>query len=300
MKIELIKSKDNTDESYWLIGLTLSSTLIENQSIETLYNYYSKKLTDLNDCYYAFGRILMYKGLYYQAEKWLQSTNHSEELAEIAIRENQLERANQYLEKTSEDSDDANLLRAYVNLLTSSDNVAKGRTILMKICSEATDKLVRARANIALGFINLIVAQQIDQAFDYFQLGNETLSKNLPDIHPDIAKSLIGMGYAYFAQQKNNEAENIFQKAFQIQKQSLTSNHPDLAKTRNGLAHCFSIEKRTHKQALKELEYALNILLQTFPQESKTHPEILLTKNDTDKIRKKRELRVRNTLLDYI
>jgi hypothetical protein len=300
MKIELIKSKDNVEESYWLIGLNLSPTLSSKQSIETLYNYYFKKLTDLNDCHYALGRILMYKGLYYQAEKWLQSTNHFEELAELAIRQNQIERANQYLEKTSEESDDANLLRAYVNLLTSSDNVAKGRTILMKICSEATDKIVRARANIALGFINLIVSQQIDQALDYFRLGNETLCKNLPDIHPDIARSLIGLGYAYFAQQNKIEAEKIFQKAFQIQEQSLTSNHPDWAKTRNGLAHCFSIEKRTHKQALKELEYAFNILIQTFPREYKTHPEILLTKHDTEKIRKGKELRVRNTLLDYI
>ena len=46
----------------------------------------------------------MYKGLYYQAEKWLQIHNHYEDLAEIAIRQNQHEQANQYLEHLPEDS----------------------------------------------------------------------------------------------------------------------------------------------------------------------------------------------------
>jgi tetratricopeptide (TPR) repeat protein len=299
MKIELIEGKDNQD-SYWLIGLNLCSTFDTKQSIQTLYDYYSKILTNLNDIHHAFGRILMYKGLYYQAEKWLQTNNHYEELAELAIRQYQLEQANQYLEHLPEDSHDANLLRAYVYLLTSSDSIAKGRTILMKICSEATDRIIRARANIALGFINLIVTQQIDQALDYFTLGNEAFCKNLPDIHPDIAKSFIGIGYTYFAQKNINEAEKAFQIAFKIQKQSLIYNHPDFAKTRNGLAHCLSIEKRTIKQALQEFEYAFNILIQTFSREYKTHPEILLTKNDTERLRKGKELRARNTLLDYI
>jgi tetratricopeptide (TPR) repeat protein len=242
----------------------------------------------------------MYKGFYYQAEQWLQINHHYQELAEVAIRQNEIERANQYLAHLSEDSDDANLLRAYVNLLTSSDNINKARAILMRIFSEATDILVRARANLALGFIHLATSQPIDQTLDYFKLGNKALCKNLPDIHPDIAKSLIGIGYTYFAQQNINEAEKAFQMALEIQKQSLRYDHPDFAKTRNGLAHCLANEKRTVKQALKEFEYAFNILIQTFPREAKTHPEILLTKNDSEKLRKGKKLQARNTLLDYI
>jgi tetratricopeptide (TPR) repeat protein len=300
IKIELIEEQNANQESYWLIGLNLCPTFDTKQSIQTLYDYYFKILTELNDLHYAFGRILMYKGLYYQAEEWFKINNHYEELAEIAIRQNQLERANQYLENLPEDSNDANLLRAYVNLLTSHENIAKGRTLLMKICSEATDRIVRARANIALGFINLTVTQQIDQALEYFKLGNETLSKHLPEIHPDIAKSYLGIGYTYFVQQNINESEKAFKIAFNIQKQSLIYNHPDFAKTRNGLAHCLSMNKQTIKQALKELEYALNILIQTFSREYKTHPEILLTKIDMEKLRKGKDLRARNTLLDYI
>jgi tetratricopeptide (TPR) repeat protein len=298
MKIEFIEGEN--EDSYWLLGLNLCSARDTKQSIQTLYNYYLKNLTELKDVHHAFGRILMYKGLYYKAEKWLQTGNHYEDLAEIAIRQNQCERANQYLEHLPEDSDDGNLLRAYVNLLISIDNIAKGRTLLMKVCSEATDRIVRARANIALGFINLIVTQQIDQALDYFTVGSQTLCKYLPEIHPDIAKSYIGIGYTHFVRHDINEAEKYFQMAFKIQKQSLSYKHPDLAKTRNGLAHCLSLQKQTIKQAFKEFEYAFNILMQTFPREYKIHPEILLTKNDMEKLRKGKELRARNTLLDYI
>jgi tetratricopeptide (TPR) repeat protein len=300
MKIEFIESENEHEGSYWLLGLSLCPTLDTKQSIQTLYEYYLKNLTELKNLHHAFGRILMYKGLYYQAEKWLLTNNHYEDLAVLAIRQNQCEKANQYLEHLPEDSDDANLLRAYVNLLLSSDNIAKGRTFLMKICSEATDRIVRARANIALGFLNLIVTQQIDQALDHFTLGSQTLCKYVPDIHPDIAKSFIGIGYTHFVRHDIDEAEKYFQMALKIQKQSLTYNHPDIAKTRNGLAHCLSRKKQTIKQALKEFEYALNILSNTFRREREHHPEILATIHDIDKLRKEKDLHPRNTLLDYI
>ncbi|CAF4833052.1 unnamed protein product, partial [Rotaria sp. Silwood1] len=298
--IEYVENQVDNKESYWLIGVNLGSTLNRQQSIETLYEYYRKKLIELNDVHYALGRILMYKGLYYQAEKWLQTNNHYEDLAELAIRQSQCERANQYLQHLPENSNDANLLRAYVNLLSSNDNIAKGRTILMKIGTDATDKIIRARVNIGLGFINLAVAQQNDQTLDYFTLGSETLCNSLPDIHPDIAKSYLGIGYAYFAQKKIKDAEKYFQMALTIQKQSLPYLHPDVAKTRSGIAHCLSVQKQTMQQALQELQYAYNILMHTFPREYKTHPEILLTKIDIDRLRKGKELYVRNTLLDYI
>jgi len=242
----------------------------------------------------------MYKGLYYQAEKWLETTNHYEDLAELAIRQNQCERANQYLEHLPEDSNDANLLRAYVDLLTSNDNIAKARTLLIRINSDATDKIVRARANIALGFIHLIITQQIDQAFEYFKLGNEALCKHLPDIHPDIAKSCIGLGYTYFTQHNINDAEKYFQMAFNIQKQSLPSTHPDFAKSRSGLGHCLSVQQQTSKQALQEFGYALTILIRAFPGQYEKHPEVLATMKDQERVRKDKELRARNTLLDYI
>ncbi|CAF1456750.1 unnamed protein product [Rotaria sordida] len=300
MKLEYIENQDEDKDSYWLIGVNLCTTLDRQESIETLYEYYRKELIELNNIHYALGRILMYKGWYYEAEKWLQTTNHYKDLAELAIRQNQCERANQYLEHLSEDSDDANLLRAYVNLLSSNDNIAKGRTLLMKIGSDATDKIIRARVNIGLGFINLVVSQQNDQALDYFILGSKTLCKNLPNIHPDIAKSYIGIGYAYYAQNKIQDAEKYFQMALTIQKQSLPYIHSDVAKTHSGIAHCLSIQKQTIQKALEELQYAYNILMHTLSREYKKHPQILLTKIDIDRIRKGKELHVRNTLLDYI
>lgn len=300
MKIELVEENANDLNSYWIIGLNLSSAFNTNDSIQNLYNYYFKNLTELNNLYQTLGRILIYKGSYNQAEQWLTIGNHYEELSEIAIRRYHLEQAEQYLKNLSEDSNDANLLRAYVNLLTSSEHAARGRTILMKICSEATDRIVRAKANIALGFINLIVTKQIDQALDYFKIGNETLSKHLPDIHPDVAKSYLGIGYAYFMQGNFIESEKAFQTAFQIQKQSIISNHPDFAKTRNGLAHCLGVKKQTIEQAFKEFDYAYEILKQTFSPEYKTHPEIILTKNDMKILRKGKDLQARNLLLDYI
>jgi len=300
IKIEYVEQSDQEENAYWLIGLNLCPTLDLKPSIQTLYGYYLKELTALNNIHHAFGRILMYKGFYFQAEKWLQINNHYSELAELAIRQSHYEQAGQYLENLSEDSDDANLLRAYLNILTSNDNYSKARLILMKIFSEATDKLVRARANIALGFINLISTQQIDQAFEHFILANEVLRKLLPDIHPNIAKSFIGIGYTYYIQRNIIDAKKSFETAFTIQKQSLIYNHPDFAKTRNGRAHCLSIDKQTIKQALNEFEYALNILFDTFPNEHQYHSEILATINDIERLKKGKELRVRNTLLDYI
>ncbi|CAF3697432.1 unnamed protein product [Adineta steineri] len=296
MKIEFIERED----PYWLIGMNICSTLNKNQSIQNLYEYYLNDLNKLNNIHHGFGRILMYKSLYYQAEKWFENTNHYEELAELAIRQNHCEQANQYLEKLPEDSHDANLLRAYVNILTSDDNITKGRTILMKIISDATDKIVRARANIALGFISLTVTQQIDQALEHFTLGNDTLCKNLPDIHPDIAKSFIGIGYTYFVRHDINQAEKSFQTAFDIQKQCLPYKHYDFARTRNGLGHCLAIQKQTMKQALSEFGHAINILIRTFRKEYKKHPEVLLTRIDIERVQKGKELGARNTILDYI
>lgn len=300
LKIELIKPREDNQEPYWLIGAILSSTFDVNPSAETLYQYYRKTLIEYNNLHYAFGRILMYKGLYIQAANWFQPGDHPQELAELAIRRNQIERANQYLSQASEDSDHANLLRAYVYLLTGDENTSKARTLLMKISSETTDRIVRARINITLGFINLIVSQQADQALEYFQTGNETLRKILPAIHPDIAKSWIGVGYAYLTEHNKDEAQKAFEEALKIQQQSLPSTHPDLAKTYNGLAHCFARDKQTIKQALKELESAFEILVRAYPQEYKTHPEFISTQHDYQKIRKGKELHARNTLLDYI
>jgi tetratricopeptide (TPR) repeat protein len=297
IKIEYIEQPDDQETAYWLIGLNLSPTLDLKPSIQTLYEYYFKELTALNNLHHAFGRIFMYKGFYSQADKWLQIDNHYPELAELAIRQSRYEQAQEYLAHLSEDSDDANLLRAYLNILTSHDNISKARLLLIKVISEATDKLIRARANITLGFINLILTQQVDQAFEHFTLGNEVLRKLLPDIHPIIAKSFIGIGYTYYIQRNIIEARKSFEKAFTIQKQSLVYNHPDFARTRNGRAHCLSTEKQTIKQALNECEYALNILLDTFP---KGHPEILTTIHDIERLKKGKELRPRNTLLDYI
>ena len=299
-KIEYIEQSHKYQESYWLIGLNLCLKLDSLPSIETLYQYYRKNLSELNDTHYALGRILMYKGLYYQAEKWLQIHNHYEDLAEIAIRQNQCDQASQYLEHLPEDSYSGQLLRAYTNLISSNENIAKPRTILIKICSDATDRVVRARANIALGFINLVRTQQFDQAMEYFQLGHDTLRKYLPDIHPDTAKSYIGVGYAHFSQHKINDAEEYFREAHKLQKQSLSCAHPDIAKTRNGLAHCLSTQKQTVKQALKEFDYALEILKNTFHRQNKKHPEIVQTKNDIEKVRRGKELHARTTLLDYI
>ncbi|CAF4352423.1 unnamed protein product, partial [Rotaria magnacalcarata] len=87
MKIEYVETQGAHPDSYWLIGLNLCATLDVQKSTKTLYGYYRKTLTDLEDLHYAFGRILIYKGLYYEAEKWLQTNNHYEDLAELAIRQ---------------------------------------------------------------------------------------------------------------------------------------------------------------------------------------------------------------------
>jgi tetratricopeptide (TPR) repeat protein len=300
VKIEYIVQEDDQENAYWLLGLNLRPTLDSKPSRQTLYDYYLKEFTDLNNLHHAFGRIFMYKGMYSQAEKWLEIDHQYIELAELAIRQSHYEQAKQYLEYLSEDSDNANLLRAYLNILTSNDNFSKARMILMKIFSESTDKLVRAQANITLGFINLIITQQIDQALEHFTLGNEVLRKLLPEIHPFIAKSFLGIGYTYYIKRKISESREAFEMAFRIQRQSLIHNHPDFAKTRNGRAHCLSTDKQTIKKALNEFDYALNILLDTFPNEHQRHPEIAATIHDIERLKKGKELRPRNTLLDYI
>ena len=299
-KIEYIEDEGNAENSYWLIGLNLRSTFESKSSRQTLYEYYQKEFVDLNNLHHTFGRILMYKGLYTQAEEWLQIDPQYLELAEIAIRRSNYEKAKEYLQHLPDDSDQANLLRAHLNILISGDQISKTRLMLIRIVSESTDRLIRARANMTLGFLNLITLQQIDQALEYFTLANEVLGKLLPDIHPLFGKSFLGIGYAFYMQGKVSEAKESFEMAFRIQKQALVYNHPDFAKTRNARAHCLSTDQRTIKQALKESEYALNILLETFANQHHQHPEILATMNDLEKLKKGKKLPPRNTLLDYI
>ncbi|CAF2052675.1 unnamed protein product [Rotaria magnacalcarata] len=302
IKVEYVEQQDEQQQQhpYWLIGLNLNARFNSTPSIQNLYQYYFKELTELNNVHQAFGRILIHKGYYVQAEKWLQTDNHYEELAELAIRQGHLEQAKEYLEHLSEDSHEANLLYAYYYVLTSKDNFPKARLIFMKIVSEATDRYIRAQANIGLGFISLIMTQQIDLAFEYFTIANEVLRRILPDIHPSIAKSYIGLGYTYYHQHKIADAKKSFQTAFNIQKQSLIYNHPEFAKTRNGFAYCFSNDKQTIKKASNEFEHSLNILLHTFRHDFQQHPQILAARSDIEKLKKGKELRSRNTLLDYI
>ena len=120
----------------------------------------------------------------------------------------------------------------------------------------------------------------------------------LPSIHPDVAKSYLGIAYTYYSQENFIDAKKNFQTAFNIQKQFLIYAHPDLAKTRSGLAHCLSTDKQTMKNALNEFEYALNILLETY--QSEHHPEIVATRLNMEHLRKGRQLLSSNTLLDYI
>lgn len=72
IKIEYIESEDDEQNSYWIIGLNFCPTSNLKPSIQNLYGYYLKELTSLNNIHHAFGRILMYKGCYSQAETWLE------------------------------------------------------------------------------------------------------------------------------------------------------------------------------------------------------------------------------------
>ena len=296
IKVEYVEH----DEPYWIIGLKLLPTLNPKTSLEILYNYYFKELKSLNNLHHAFGRLFMYKGAYFQAEQWLQIDNQYIELAELSLRQGRFAQTKIYLENLPDDCDDANILRAFLNILTSIDNFSKSRLLLMQIFSEATDKFIRARVNLSLGFINLILTQQIDQAFEHFNLAHEVLRKLLPDCHPFLVKSYLGLGYTYYAQRKLEEARQCFENAFQIQAQLLPFDHPDFAQTRSARAHCLSTDKQKLGQALNESEYALNILIDAFPNNRQHHPEILATKHDIERLKKGKELRPRNTLLNYI
>lgn len=296
VKIEWVDEQN----PYWVLGLTLQPTQSSDPSVDALYNYYLKNLTNLNDTYRAIGRLLIQRGSYYRAEMWFEGKPHVEELAEIAVRRNQHAKALQYLQQAPGDSDDAQLWRAYAYLLTSNENIAKGRTLLKEIISNANDKIVRARANIGLGFASLVTTQQADQALEYFSLGHQTLSKTLPPLHPELATSLIGIGYAQFVKQEFEDSEKHFQTARRIQKQVLPFQHPDCAKARSGLAHCLLVRPQTAKQGLQELATAMSIFLRTFRLDYKTHPQVVLTNYDIDRAQRGKPLRARATLLDYI
>lgn len=300
IKIEYIEPEDKLENAYWLIGLNLYPTFDLKSSNQTLYDYYLKELINLNNIHHAFGRILMYKGYYSQAQAWLAIDHHYYELTELAIRQSHYEQAEKYLEHLPKDSDQANLLRANLNILISHNNLSNARFILMKLFSDSDDLYIRAQANLTFGFINLILTQQFDQAFEHFTLANNVLQKLLPSIHPYIALSLIGIGYTYYAQNNIIDARKSFEQAYHIQKQSLIYNHPDFAKIRNARAHCLSTNKQTIEQALNESKYALNILFDTFLNEQKYHPEILATFKDIEKLKKGKKLLVRHNLLDYI
>ncbi|CAF0824997.1 unnamed protein product [Adineta ricciae] len=296
IKVELIDEND----SCWLVGLSLSPTLNRNQATQDLYEDYSKSLRNLDDTHHAFGRILIYKGLYSQAEKWFENTTHYEELAEVTLRQNLCQKASDYLQQLPEDSHSANLLRAYVYLLTSSDNIGKGKLLLTKIYSDANDDIVGARAAIALGFIEFIVTQKTEEALKYFTSAYDILHRNAPEIHPDVAKSLIAIGYVHFAKDNLSEAEKIFREALAIQSQFLPYNHPDIGKGRIGLAHCLAANPKKGKEALQELGSAIRALIRAYRRTFKIHPEVLLTRSEIERVQNDKQLHARNLLFDYI
>lgn len=300
MKIEYVEEVDPQKESFWVIGLNLCSTLDAKPAVEGLFEYYLTSLGELNNNYLALGRILMYKGHYHQSKEWLRQTDDYEDLAEIALRQCRYEEATQLLERLPEDSDNANLLRAYLCILTSTENISKGRLILTKIAAEATDRILRARVNIALGFINLIVSQKTTEALEQFTVASDTLVKRLPAIHPHVVNSFIALGYTHFVNKDIEEAQKYFEMALTRQKQALTGRHPDFARTHSGLAHCYSVQERTMKQAMREFERALDVLFLSFHREQKYHAEILATIQDMKTLEKGKKLGARSSLLDFI
>ncbi|CAF0960687.1 unnamed protein product [Didymodactylos carnosus] len=306
-KFRLMKIEYHEDKQFWLIGIQLCRTIDDN--VIELYNYYKNTLFELHNTTYAYGKILYYKGLFANAEMYLNLalTNETEQLTQIQcdlcefyMRNGDYDRAaDLHTQALTSQSDNfhIHILGCYLKILTKdSDNA---RSSLEKIIADhQNNPLILTKAYVGLGFIS-VFQSNIQYALDLFILADNAAREYLPHNHPERAKILICMGYANYANNNINDAHECFQTAYDLQKQCLSQSHPDIAKTYIGFARIQSANKNM-KQALKYLKEALEIQIETYSSISDQHTEILATEHDIDTLQKKNSLRSRRYLLDYI
>ncbi|CAF5043957.1 unnamed protein product [Rotaria sp. Silwood1] len=65
--------------------------------------------------------------------------------------------------------------------------------------------------------------------------------RQLPEDHPDIARTLFVLGHSYVSLKQFEQAEKFMQEALQIRRKSLSGNHRDLAMTYSSLGSLYKI-----------------------------------------------------------
>jgi tetratricopeptide (TPR) repeat protein len=100
--------------------------------------------------------------------------------------------------------------------------------------------------------------------------------KALGPEHPDVAASLVGLGFVYWRQGRYDEALKAYGRALAIDEKALGPEPPDVADTLNNLGLVYWNQGR-YEEALKAYNRALAILEKVLGPE---HPEVADTLNN--------------------
>jgi len=109
-----------------------------------------------------------------------------------------------------------------------------------------------------------------EQAEPLYQQAVHMWEQSLGAEHPEVARSLYGLGRLYENQGRYEQAEPLFQRAVHIQEQSLGPEHPEVARSLSGLAILYSKQGK-YRQAEPFYQQAVRIQEQTLGPK---HPNV--------------------------
>ncbi|CAF4931123.1 unnamed protein product [Rotaria sp. Silwood1] len=97
--------------------------------------------------------------------------------------------------------------------------------------------------------------------------------RQLPEDHPNIARTLFSMGHCYVTLKQYEQGEKLMQEALQIRRKSLPGNHHDFALTYSSLGSLYKIIMKSELA----LEYFLKVREIHLASGEPDLPDLLIT-----------------------
>ncbi|CAF3766961.1 unnamed protein product [Rotaria sp. Silwood1] len=236
----IVSLKFNNEDNNLVLSLEICSE--DDRDYQQMFEHEKHELVGENPTYYNLAELMYRVGDYDRSEKYFNEylkmpinvidtiqgytglskvygQKHNEELRKQFINKSNEIIKNQYA--AIKDSNDLNELDKLLN-----------DTLLNE--EESSDiHMMKALVNVQ--------NKRNDFAILNYQKVLSIQKRQLPEDHPDIARTLFVLGHSYVSLKQFEQAEKFMQEALQIRRKSLSGNHRDLAMTYSSLGSLYKI-----------------------------------------------------------
>jgi hypothetical protein len=234
----IISLEFNTTYNNWILLLEICSE--DDRDYQQMFEYEKRELVGDNPTYYNLAELMYRVGDYDASEKYfnryLKMTVKPQDmvlcyagLSKVYQRKNNTILQMEYAKKASEILESQKSIIKNANALDQLNQLIKD-TILNE--EESSDlHITKAQANVA--------NKRDDLAILNYEKVSTIQKRQLPDDHPDIARTLFNMAHCYVALKQFEKGEQLMQEALEIRRKSLPGNHRDLALTYSSLGSVY-------------------------------------------------------------